>query len=122
MYIHNALCRLIVQFSFHSNEIMWKVELNKKKATGTFTDAQGLTAFLYVAVTIRTMSGGHTAREKDEEAAKSKKKGEKGCRSEREGVYRTYLFKLTMAQGMPVGVLKAGSSFSASWTAFTLKT
>lgn len=27
-----------------------------------------------------------------------------------------------MAQGIPVGVLKAGSNFSASWTAFTLNT
>lgn len=77
MYIHNALCRLIVQFSFHSNEIMWKVELNRKKATGTFTDAQGLTAFHYVAVTIRTMSGGQTAWEKDEEAVKIAKKKKK---------------------------------------------
>lgn len=104
---------------------MWKVELNRKKATGTFTDAQGLTAFHYVAVTIRTMSGGQTAWEKDEEAAKiakKKKERKKGCWSERESVYGTYLFRLTMAQGMPVGVLKAGSSFSASWTAFTLKT
>lgn len=53
---------------------MWKVELNRKKATGTFTDAQGLTAFHYVAVTIRTMSGGQTAWEKDEEAVKIAKK------------------------------------------------
>lgn len=37
---------------------MWKVELNRKKATGTFTDIKGLTDFHYVAVTIRTMSGG----------------------------------------------------------------
>lgn len=37
-----------------------------------------------------------------------------------EGV--TNLLRLTMAQGIPVGVLKAGSSFSASWTAFILNT
>lgn len=71
MYIHNALCRLIVQFSFHSNEIMWKVELNRKKATGIFVDAQGLTAFHYVAAPIRTMRGGQAAWEKE---AKRKKK------------------------------------------------
>lgn len=35
---------------------------------------------------------------------------------------RTHLFRLTMAQGIPVGVLKAGSSFSANCTAFSLKT
>lgn len=34
----------------------------------------------------------------------------------------TDLFRLTIAQGIPVGVLKAGSSFSASWTAFSLNT
>lgn len=34
----------------------------------------------------------------------------------------TDLLRLTMAQGIPVGVLKAGSSFSASWTAFSLNT
>lgn len=56
---------------------MWKVELNGKKATGTFTDAQGLTAFHYVAITIRTVSGGQTAWEKDEEAAKIAQKKKK---------------------------------------------
>lgn len=96
---------------------MWKVELNRKKATGIFIDAQGLTAFHYVAAPIRTMRGGQAAWEKE-----AKRKKMKGRRREREGVYVIYLFKLTMAQGMPVGVLKAGSSFSASWTAFTLKT
>ncbi len=34
----------------------------------------------------------------------------------------TDLLRLTIAQGIPVGVLKAGSNFSASWTALSLNT
>lgn len=67
---------LIWQFSFHSNEIMWKVELNRKKATGTFADMKGLTAFHYVAVTIRTMSGGSMGKKLGSSKESKKKKTE----------------------------------------------
>lgn len=41
-------------------------------------------------------------------------------KQERPHKNRFYLFRFTIAQGIPVGVLKAGRSFSASWTALIL--
>jgi hypothetical protein len=35
-------------------------------------------------------------------------------------VWKTYLFKFTIANGMPVGVLKAGNNLSAIIMAFSL--
>lgn len=52
---------------------MWKVELNRKKATGIFIDAQGLTAFHYVAAPIRTMRGGQAAWEKEAKRKKNER-------------------------------------------------
>lgn len=53
---------------------MWKVELNRKKATGIFIDAQGLTAFHYVAAPTRTMMAGQAAWEREAKRERERKK------------------------------------------------